>query len=808
MKRNLPQCNFRFLNGRFLPAATLRAIIFAIMLLVYSNQVNAQCYTSGWSIDNGTLAVPNCVVQTVNTPSTAYNWWSGVLGQTYTFTAVGGTGWTTPHISIFRNNGSWQNVANGVGSVSWTSDLTTGSNLVVVYNGSGCAPAWPGTGAAYSAVLQYRNVTNASMSASVSANTCGATCNGTVNLTLTSPTACGTATRDDGHYEQFNVYNSTNISVTQAPYSTYWTNSGSGNAGVDASGQAFFTGPDGWSHAFYTNQNISRQAGRVFQGRWYSSGAGSSSMVGWKNTGTGNSYTDFTYALYPYGNGGLQVYEDGNYRGDFTSYASGIIGTNKWIDFKIVLKATGADYYLRDNATAGPWRLIYVSNYSSAASLKAGATFLSSCCNFYLDDLFVGGASRFPLTCYGSKTWAASDQWGNVAVASATVGTETTAPTVTPTTTNLITVPALGCKSVGTINQPTMSDVCEAAAVKNVMATSGLVGWYRADAGVVMDDAARVAEWRDMSGNNNHITQTGYFDRRPTYVTNAINGQPTLRFTTSQYMTSPDVFTNPQYTIITISKMVGTASRLISSATTNWLLGYHGGGMNKLYANNWISNPATGTNIAPHMYTVTSDGNSTTTRLYDFGALIAAGNAGNPSAPGALQLNGWSNGLNEMSNGDISEIIVYNRVLTTAEREAVEGYLSQKYAVSAPYSVLTAGQTYSSGNTTVAHQAADRAGNRSANFDQTVSTTAFAGPTVTATPTALCAGSNVSVTLSGMAPAGNKLTSNASGHYLNLANNPVVGSNWTIEGWYNASALPANSGSWNTLIYAEQTITT
>ncbi|MBL7777909.1 MAG: hypothetical protein JNK66_06345 [Chitinophagales bacterium] len=802
MKGNLPQCNFRFLNGRFFPAVTFRTIIFAMLLLVCSNQANAQCYGSSWGPYFGNLPDATCSVQSFNTPSTGHNYWNGVNGQTYTFTAVGGTGWTTPHITLFRYNGSWQVVANGVGSVSWTSDLTTGNNLVVVYNGSACAPAWPGNGSAYSAVLQYRNVTNASMSASVSANTCGATCNGTVNLTLTSPTACGTATRDDGHYEQFNVYNSTNISVTQAPYSTYWTNSGSGNAGVDASGQAFFTGPDGWSHAFYTNQNISRQAGRVFQGRWYSSGTGSSSMVGWKNTGTGNSYTDFTYALYPYGNGGLQVYEDGNYRGDFTSYASGIIGTNKWIDFKIVLKATGADYYLRDNATAGPWRLIYSSSYSTAASLKAGATFNSSCCNFYLDDLFVGGASRFPLTCYGSKTWAASDQWGNVAVASATVGTETTAPTVTPTTTNLITVPALGCKSVGTINQPTMSDVCEAAAVKNVIATSGLVGWYRADAGVVMDDAARVAEWRDMSGNNNHITQTGYLDRRPTYVTNAINGQPTLRFTTNQFMTSPNVFTNPQYTVITISKMNSGSSRLISSATTNWLLGYHGGAMDKLYANNWISpSPNTpGTNTAPHMYTVTSAGNNSTTILYDFGVQLYSANAGNPSAPGSIQLNGYTGAINQTSNGDISEVIVYNRVLSTAEREAVEGYLSQKYAVSAPYPVLTASQTYSSGNTTVAHQAADRAGNRSANFDQTVSTTAFAGPTVTATPTALCAGSNVSVTLSGMAPAGNKLTCSASANYLNPNPNPVIGSNWTIEAWYNASALPANAGGWNTLI--------
>lgn len=48
-------------------------------------------------------------------------------------------------------------------------------------------------------------------------------------------------------------------------------------------------------------------------------------------------------------------------RGDVTSKAAGIIGLNKWIEFKIVLHNSGASYYVNNlNGAAGSWTLVYI----------------------------------------------------------------------------------------------------------------------------------------------------------------------------------------------------------------------------------------------------------------------------------------------------------------------------------------------------------------------------------------------------------------------------------------------------------------
>jgi len=52
---------------------------------------------------------------------------------------------------------------------------------------------------------------------------------------------------------------------------------------------------------------------------------------------------------------------------------------------------------------------------------------------------------------------------------------------------------------------------------------------------------------------------------------------------------------------------------------------------------------------------------------------IGIGNAGADSAPYSPAFGGFQ--------GDIAEIIVYDRALTTPERQQVEAYLNEKYAI-------------------------------------------------------------------------------------------------------------------------------
>src|SRR5262249_24059885 len=61
-----------------------------------------------------------------------------------------------------------------------------------------------------------------------------------------------------------------------------------------------------------------------------------------KNLGPGGSYTEFPYALY-FADGAIQVYENGNGRGQFATYTKG-----KTYDFRVVtLPGAGAQYFFR-----------------------------------------------------------------------------------------------------------------------------------------------------------------------------------------------------------------------------------------------------------------------------------------------------------------------------------------------------------------------------------------------------------------------------------------------------------------------------
>lgn len=67
--------------------------------------------------------------------------------------------------------------------------------------------------------------------------------------------------------------------------------------------------------------------------------------------------------------------------------------------------------------------------------------------------------------------------------------------------------------------------------------TSGLQVWLSAD-GVdpadptQVDGSGNVQQWNDLSGNNNHASNTTE-TQRPAYIANAMNGKPVLRFTES-----------------------------------------------------------------------------------------------------------------------------------------------------------------------------------------------------------------------------------------------------------------------------------
>jgi uncharacterized Zn-binding protein involved in type VI secretion len=199
----------------------------------------------------------------------------------------------------------------------------------------------------------------------------------------------------------------------------------------------------------------------------------------------------------------------------------------------------------------------------------------------------------------------------------------------------------------------------------------GLKLWLRADSGIVADQGS-VTAWYDLSGNGNNANGAG-----ATVVANEVNGQPMVKFDGSNIYTVTPLTINAPYTILTVSKQDGSSrNRLISSASTNWLLGYLSGNEDQFYAEGWVNQPSLAASGSAYLYSATGSGAFST--LYRDGFKLAE-NANGLAAPGTLALGGYGVTASEASDGKIAEVIVYDGVLTDALRTEVESYLKNRY---------------------------------------------------------------------------------------------------------------------------------
>jgi len=235
--------------------------------------------------------------------------------------------------------------------------------------------------------------------------------------------------------------------------------------------------------------------------------------------------------------------------------------------------------------------------------------------------------------------------------------------------------------------------------------TTGLSLWLKADAGVTLS-GSNVTAWADQSGNGNNATaRTG----NSTFVSSVINGKPILRFDGTANLITNDFFAHNYDTPITIIA-VSTASastvfsgnptaRYIYGVTNNG--GYDAGltyggygtetpnfsvGFGISYVSGQdIESSAMGENQVGLSSSINSG-----TLISAFlngdavGTADPADQSGGNNSTGAFSI-GSEVTLNEADNFfctcDIAEIIIYNRAITTPERQQVEAYLNAKYAI-------------------------------------------------------------------------------------------------------------------------------
>lgn len=216
---------------------------------------------------------------------------------------------------------------------------------------------------------------------------------------------------------------------------------------------------------------------------------------------------------------------------------------------------------------------------------------------------------------------------------------------------------------------------------------AGLKLWLKADS-LGLSDGAAVDTWTDYSGTSNSATSTG--SQRPIFKTAIINGLAVVRFDGSDdLMSFPNdplgvttTFTvmqlnAPPSNQTTYAPLVITGSNtpglriLARTSTTNWGT-YTGSDLDS--GENLVS----GTPALLEMSTTT-----TGTILYRDGVQKAT--SGARAMGDALGVNYIGAEPQDKGGGfvnaDIAEVVIYEVVLSTENRQAIEDYLGTKYGI-------------------------------------------------------------------------------------------------------------------------------
>ena len=212
---------------------------------------------------------------------------------------------------------------------------------------------------------------------------------------------------------------------------------------------------------------------------------------------------------------------------------------------------------------------------------------------------------------------------------------------------------------------------------------NGLVMWMDAadDTTFSYSSGTTVTQWRDKSGFNDHMVPKSSGPTRNAFL----NSRKVLAFTASQTIGNDTInLASSANTVFVVSRLTGvTNGRVLTcnldSGGNNWLLGHHGGTSNAYYAEGWVYD-SSGASTSFQIYMGDWSGSSTDlANFYINGTAYATNNTAASAGPNKLGINYFSI---QTSTCEAAEIIVFNRVLSTAERRLVDTYLGQKWGIS------------------------------------------------------------------------------------------------------------------------------
>lgn len=206
---------------------------------------------------------------------------------------------------------------------------------------------------------------------------------------------------------------------------------------------------------------------------------------------------------------------------------------------------------------------------------------------------------------------------------------------------------------------------------------NGIRAWWDANQFPTLADNTTISTWRDLAGRGFDLTTaTG----TPKYRTAIINGKPVIRFDGSTRLTCANVLnTKTSFTAFAVLAPRSTVWNIpIEQGLSDFSYESTGSLTGRFYAG------GTGGAMGPSdavqnvfQYT-TMLANGTQLRQWKNGVAGTAVNFTGNTGTSILCIGSRSNN-SFFSTFDLAELIIYDRALTTTEREQVEAYLAEKY---------------------------------------------------------------------------------------------------------------------------------
>ncbi|NUQ83034.1 MAG: hypothetical protein HUU10_15635, partial [Bacteroidetes bacterium] len=314
------------------------------------------------------------------------------------------------------------------------------------------------------------------------------------------------------------------------------------------------------------------------------------------------------------------------------------------------------------------------------------------------------------------------------------------------------------------------SDTSSISSFKFSSKLPGVVFWVRADSGVSTNESGLVSEWQDLSGNNAHLFQDS-LSRQPARISSVLNGKPVIRFAGSDYLLSgQEIAIQSGLTIAIVSKPTNSAQRMTAVEWDRSVsLGYTADELSVLWGNgSWtgasgmaLQDSSLSASAGFSLQLITADADQTD--YYFNGRPFPTSPTGVTSFEKSL-LVGKSQNLadGDFLTGDLAEVLILDRKLTTAERIALEARFFTRYGIGA--------------KSTVANPTVNAGEPGSYVLGGTGATVTFTTPS--GTPGSLNATTSDNPTIVGSLPLG--ITGLATEKYWNIINTGLTGIEYSI----------------------------